>query len=110
MTRTSIRRAPARNRSFSSASSLLELLEPRLVFAAPFDFVAAGLRFDNGPQVFFTEGVIEADDSITGDTTLADHAGATTMSPIDWTSYIRGDGGSFTFGTRNGFTPYATQF
>src|SRR5690606_2047360 len=31
-------------------------------------------------------------------------------APIDWTSLTRGDDGAFTFGTRPGFTPYASQF
>lgn len=87
----------------------LDHLEPRIVFSAPYDFVAVGLRFDSGPQAFFTEGVIAGDDSITGTTRFADSTGAGSTDPIDWTSLMRGADGSFTFGTRAGFTPYGSQ-
>ena len=101
MSRTTTRRAPV---------ALFDHLEPRLVFSAPFDFTAVGIRFDDGPRAFITDGVIAEDNTITGSTRFADAAGAQTSGPIDWTSYTRGDDGAFTFGTRDGFTPYASQF
>ncbi len=86
-----------------------DALEPRLVFSAPYDFAAVGIRFDDGPSVFLAEGVVAADDSITGTMQFADAGGSGAAVPIDWTSLVRGDGGSFTFGTRNGFTAYGSQ-
>lgn len=99
-------RPPSREAVFASS---FEALESRQLFSAPYDFAAVGVRFDEGPRIFVTEGVLDANNDITGTTRFADADGVTSTDPIDWTSIVRGDEGAFTFGTRNGFTPYASQ-
>lgn len=90
----------------------LESLEPRRLLAAPYEFVGIGVRYDAGPALFFSHGSIGEDDAITGAMQLATLAGAGPEQAIDWVSYSRGTGagiGGFMFGTRDGFTPYASQ-
>lgn len=87
----------------------LESLEGRMVFSAPYDFAAVGVRYDGGPRVFVTEGVIDGSDVITGTTRSAGFDGVESSAPSDWTGYVRGSRGAFTFNTANGFTPYASQ-
>lgn len=95
----------AGDRSFDS----FEHLEPRIVFDAPHEFAGVGIRYDNGAQLFYARGAVDANDAISGTMEFANASGSLGTSPIDWTSLVRGPDGSMTLGTRNGFTPYASQ-
>jgi hypothetical protein len=90
-----------------STSPDLELLEPRALMDAA--FASVGLRFDAGPSVVLAEGTVLDNNSVTGTQRTATLVGATGPDALDWTSLSRGASGSFTFGTRNGFTPYDSQ-
>lgn len=86
---------------------MFEQLEQRALLDAA--MAAVGIRFDAGPSVFLAEGTVLSDNSITGTMRTATLAGASGPADIDWTSLTRGPSGSFAFGTRDGFTPYASQ-
>ncbi len=93
-------------------SAAFESLESRSLLSAPFEFAAVGIRYDAGSALFFTQGTIAADDTITGTTQLASIAGAGAEQSIDWTRYNRGEGdarATFSFDTRDGFGSYASQ-
>ncbi len=101
----------ARSRMNRGGTVSLESLEARTLMAAPWSLASVGIRFDAlvGPAVFLAEGTIQADNSMTGTMTLANSAGAMPAGPLDWTTYNRGPRGAFTFDTRPGFDPYASQ-
>jgi len=97
------------NHSRSTSSNIFEHLEPRSLFSAPYSFSAVGIRYDDGPSVYVAHGVIDGSDDVTGTMRFATLAGQGADQPIDWSHYNRGDHGSFTFDTRDGFTPYDSQ-
>jgi hypothetical protein len=105
MTATRLRRRPRPESPYP-----LEACEQRCLLSAPYDFAAVGLRYDaeGGPSVYLAEGVVGADDSMTGGARFATLNGASD-APLDWASLTRGPRGDMTLGTRDGFTPYATQ-
>lgn len=94
-------------------SGVFEALEARSLFSAPYEFTGIGVRYDATPSLFFAQGVIDANDDISGTMQFATLAGGgSAPQPLDWTHYTRGTGaevGGFSFGTRDGFTPYASQ-
>lgn len=92
------------------AAHVMEQLEPRALFSAPYDFAGVGIRFDAGPAVFLVEGEIAADGSMTGSMRTSTLAGGPVDSDLDWTRYVRGDRAALTFETRDGFVPYAQQW
>ncbi|MBC7772884.1 MAG: hypothetical protein H7210_10345 [Pyrinomonadaceae bacterium] len=96
----------------STGELLLETLESRSLMSAPYDFVSVGIRYDGGASLFFAQGSIGVADDITGTAQFAGLSGPSSPQTIDWTRYHRGTGsnsGSFTFDTRDGFTPYSSQ-
>jgi hypothetical protein len=99
----------SRSRRLGHGRCSLESLETRLVYSAPHEFAGVGIRFDDGPRLFYAQGVVDANDDITGTMQFADATGLLSTDPMDWTRLVRGDAGAMTFDTRNGFTPYASQ-
>jgi hypothetical protein len=88
---------------------LVESLERRMLMAAPHEFAGVGLRLDGGPAVFLVHGEIAGDDTMTGAMRSGSLGAGVTDAGLDWTRYVRGERGSFTFETRLGFTAYDQQ-